>query len=610
MPVAALGAAGCSATSGGVQTTSWWTAASAVGTSLTSGMSVAVTSGATGSSTGFSVTGRSPTGRKLEKSALRVLTSSTGISAETGSTGVAAARDRLGSADAAGATSAGGVQASSAAGSSSGRAGVASGGSTIAPVCGPDANDALGAAAAGSTVRERRRGMPVCVVPSVSASRSTGTAAGASGSTAATDAVGTGAGAAGSAGSAGITPVLVSCCAAAWVLVSSGSVGCGSGTFESGTKRTAGKDTTTSVPCSSPPALKRTLAPSRSERRPTTNRPRRWAPTTSEAACVATLRFASASSSAVMPRPWSRTVMCTKSASRPVVTSTGVCGSENIVAFSRSSASRCAALSALCPSMSGSTTRLRRTRSYSSISEDAVRMTSEAGIGWRTRRPESMPASTSSDSALRRIRVARWSRRKRLDSVPASSSERSRSSRNASWRLRSTWSRRATLTNISAIEPRSAACSRATLIVVWFTSLNAVASWPTSSLDSTVIGARSMPGPWPGTATCSTSLGSWSRTSSAASVRRRSGLTIARAMKPATRIEATTAASVTRMVITARVVAAPARSEAFSAVSVRTASRTGAVWSRSSCESVGHCAAWLGGVAAGRDPMRFSRIWL
>ena len=52
-----------------------------------------------------------------------------------------------------------------------------------------------------------------------------------------------------------------------------------------------------------------------------------------------------------------------------------------------------------------------------------------------------------------------------------------------SWRESRTWLRRATLTNISAIEPRSAACSRAIFIVVWFTSLNAAASRPTSSCE-------------------------------------------------------------------------------------------------------------------------------
>ena len=172
--------------------------------------------------------------------------------------------------------------------------------------------------------------------------------------------------------------------------------------------------------------------------------------------------FAASSSASLMPRPWSRMRTTTNWPETPVVTVTGVSGSEKIVAFSRSSASRWAAPRALKPCMCGSTCRSSSTRSYCSISEEAVRTTSDSGIASRRRRPESMPASTRSDSALRRMRVARWSRRNRFARVLGSSSARSRESMNDSWRLRSTWSRRATLTNISAIEPRRAACSWAT----------------------------------------------------------------------------------------------------------------------------------------------------
>src|SRR5665647_2124873 len=86
-----------------------------------------------------------------------------------------------------------------------------------------------------------------------------------------------------------------------------------------------------------------------------------------------------------------------------------------------------------------------------------------------------MPARTRSDSALRRIRVARWSRRNRSARTFGSSSERSSASMKDSCRFSSTWSRRATLTNISAMDARRAACSWATSMVVAFTSLNAVA---------------------------------------------------------------------------------------------------------------------------------------
>ena len=69
----------------------------------------------------------------------------------------------------------------------------------------------------------------------------------------------------------------------------------------------------------------------------------------------------------------------------------------------------------------------------------------------RSRRVESMPASTSRLSALRRIRVARWSSLNRLSRTSGSSSRDSIVSSWESWRPSSTWLRRATLTNISAM---------------------------------------------------------------------------------------------------------------------------------------------------------------
>ncbi|TWH27507.1 hypothetical protein L600_004900000080 [Isoptericola variabilis J7] len=106
--------------------------------------------------------------RKLENSVVRWSTS------RTGAVGAGLGRDASGAA-----TSLGGVHASTCVSPRSGSSGVSSGGSTM----GPDSG-------AGSL--RRRRGMPADVVPSVSASRSTGTAAGASGSTAgaAADAIG------------------------------------------------------------------------------------------------------------------------------------------------------------------------------------------------------------------------------------------------------------------------------------------------------------------------------------------------------------------------------------------------------------------------------------
>jgi len=240
----------------------------------------------------------------------------------------------------------------------------------------------------------------------------------------------------------------------------------------------------------------------------------------------------------------------------PVATTIGVSGSENTVAFSSSSASRCAAGRALNPSMAGSAVSSSSTRSYCSISDEAVRMTSDSGSESRRRRPESMPASTSSDSALRRMRVARWSRRNRFARVLGSSSDRSSESMNDSWRLRSTWSRRATLTNISAMDPRSAACSWATWTVVAFTALNAAARRPTSSDDVTGICGSSSEGLSPGTCTCSTRRGSSSRTSAAAAVRRRSGTTMVRETTTAKKKDSTAAPMAIPTVMMARWVCA------------------------------------------------------
>ncbi len=136
--------------------------------------------------------------------------------------------------------------------------------------------------------------------------------------------------------------------------------------------------------------------------------------------------------------------------------------------------------------------------------------------------------------------------------MPGSSSVRSSSSMKEICRLSRIWSRRATLTNISAIEPRSAACCWATWIVVALTALNAPARAPSSSVEVTGIWVRENCGPSPGTRTCSTSSGSCSRTSPTALVRRRSGTTISRTTSSAMRTESSTATRVAMIVAVAR----------------------------------------------------------
>ena len=133
-----------------------------------------------------------------------------------------------------------------------------------------------------------------------------------------------------------------------------------------------------------------------------------------------------------------------------------------------------------------------------------------------------MPASTSSDSALRRMRVARWSSRNRLSSASGFSSVRSSWSMKDSWREQQHLVAAGHVDEHAAIEPRRAACSWATTVVA-LTSLNAAASRPTSSSDVTGISGSWQSGPSPGVAIRSTIFGSSSRIWAAASVRRRSG---------------------------------------------------------------------------------------
>ncbi|CAM3921030.1 hypothetical protein ISCU110981_19850 [Isoptericola cucumis] len=121
--------------------------------------------------------------RKPENRPARCSTFSTGADGASGSeigTGADSgrARCRLGSVPAElSATALGGRQASVVVSSArSGRVGASRGGRTIGPVSGRSLRES-------PATERRRRGMPTDVVPSVSESRSTGTAAGGSGST-------------------------------------------------------------------------------------------------------------------------------------------------------------------------------------------------------------------------------------------------------------------------------------------------------------------------------------------------------------------------------------------------------------------------------------------
>ncbi len=125
-------------------------------------------------------------------------------------------------------------------------------------------------------------------------------------------------------------------------------------------------------------------------------------------------------------------------------------------------------------------------RAKSSTSPTATRTMSETETALARRRGPSAWASTSSDSALRRMRVARWSRRNRFSSWSGSSSLASRRSMNSIWRSRSDWLRRARFTKMSLMPLRSVRdCSAATSIAACSTAPKAVASSANSSCDLT-----------------------------------------------------------------------------------------------------------------------------
>ena len=108
-------------------------------------------------------------------------------------------------------------------------------------------------------------------------------------------------------------------------------------------------------------------------------------------------------------------------------------------------------------------------------------MTSVRRTGAAHLRGGSMPARTRRDSALRRMRVARWSRRKRLARVSGSASLVSSSVMKSSWRPRRFWLRRPRLTKLSAMLRRRTACSTARSRAVSWTVLRASATSATSS---------------------------------------------------------------------------------------------------------------------------------
>ena len=156
-------------------------------------------------------------------------------------------------------------------------------------------------------------------------------------------------------------------------------------------------------------------------------------------------------------------------------------GGEKFVALSSSSASRWMTSLVARPTTVACGGACTTIRWYCSISETAARSTSTSGTGATFRLARSVPASTSRFSLLRRIRVARWSSWKRLDSWSGSCSLLSSCSISCSWRSTSAWLRRDRFTNMLLTLLCSAAWSAASLRACPCTVSKARATCPTSS---------------------------------------------------------------------------------------------------------------------------------
>ncbi len=208
----------------------------------------------------------------------------------------------------------------------------------------------------------------------------------------------------------------------------------------------------------------------------TTNRPMRpsasrWATLTWSGS--ASRAFIRACSAAGIPSPRSSTSTARPEVTRLARISTWVCGAENRVAFSTSSASRWMTSATAWPRRVPSIGGTRRTREYCSTSAMAERSTSVMSTGLLHCRRETAPPSTARFSAWRRMRVARWSTWKRPLRRSGSSISFSSSSRMEISRCTSDWRRRARLTKTSSF------CSLPAWLESWAARTTAVTapSW-------------------------------------------------------------------------------------------------------------------------------------
>ena len=171
------------------------------------------------------------------------------------------------------------------------------------------------------------------------------------------------------------------------------------------------------------------------------------------------------------------------------MTATLVSGAEKEVAFSMSSANRWATSLTHEPFTFTCSSSTMSTRSNDSTADTAARTTSPTTMGSDQLRAFSAPASTNNDSALRRIRVARWSTRNRSSSLSGSRSLRSNSVSRARVRPSRAWLRRPRFTRFSDTLRRATACWEANETAVDCMDVKALANCSSSSPESNTIGS-------------------------------------------------------------------------------------------------------------------------
>ena len=223
----------------------------------------------------------------------------------------------------------------------------------------------------------------------------------------------------------------------------------------------SGSQTRADSPCGAA-GRSRTLTRCRSASRATANRPMCLETDTSMVGGLSSRQFMSASRASETPMPLSLISISTPPLdSSCIATRTWVSLGEKIVAFSISSASRCATSETATPTTAMPIGMFSAIRLYCSISEIAARATSASATGSDHLRGFSCPASSSRFSELRRMRVTRWSIENRWPRRSGSASSCSRLSIIRASRSISDWERRDRLTNIALKVERSSACSPA-----------------------------------------------------------------------------------------------------------------------------------------------------